>query len=474
MAAEPAKAGLTIPMTAMDEAGSLLGPGDIPIEALIEPDEIRQFAESIAELTQMECSLVRYSPEKPESFMEGGRYQLVRAPICKALNGIRSGEFPQCVLDVHTAGHAAMDAGEPLEAGCIGGDGTLYACPIILQYQGRDYPKLAVVAAAEETTGFHFANRLGKILGCSAAEAEELMCQTDKLALNAAQLKRIRAIMALQAKAFSRQISDRYQEFQSLTVILRQREQLAAAYGELDREFKTVGEIQRQLVPEQPPEIEGLATATYYSPARRAGGDYYDFFCGPDGKWSIIIADVSGHGPPAAVIMAMVRAIMHGWEMDLPYPAKVMARINDYLFENSQSDQFMTSFYGVLDASAGIMTYNSAAHNPPLVFDSRKHEVHELTTETSFPLGILEDATFDQFELKIREGDIVLLYTDGITDVINAEEELFGLGRLCDALSAAAPLGVEAVRDAIVDKMAAHAGDILPPDDRTLVIFQRL
>src|SRR5262249_25376332 len=126
-------------------------------------------------------------------------------------------------------------------------------------------------------------------------------------------------------------------------------EELQRAYQDLDREFKIVGEIQRSLLPAELPTIPTLDLAAYYQPSQRAGGDYYDFFPLPEGKWGIFIADVSGHGTPAAVLMAVTHCIAHTHPGPPMLPARVLDYLNHHLARRytSQNRSFVTAFYGI-------------------------------------------------------------------------------------------------------------------------------
>jgi len=462
-----------VPEEALDDAGRLRKPDGIPLGVLVSPEEIIRFAESVAELTQTECSVLLYDPLRPRPVRKGEEIQIVRAPICQALNGIRAGELRRCVRDVHAAAHAAMSAASPVAADCVGGEGTLYACPILLRHDGARYPKAAVVAAAQDIYHFHYGDRLAAATGRPVVEVDELMCQTDKRCLNAAQLRRIRTIMETQTRSYSQLISDRYAQFESALKAMEQEEALSRAYQQLDSECRMVGKIQLSLVPQQPPAIPGFTVATHYRPARRAGGDYYDFFSQPDGSWGVLVADVTGHGPGAAVVMAMVRAILYTFPGRLASPVEALEYANRHLCESMMEDQFVTACFGVLDPGTGALRLSLAGHEAPLLYDADAREVRKLVVASALPMGITCEGAYHQSEAEIKPGDILLLYTDGITDVRNAAGRLFGMSRLVEALRAGARGGAEGVRDAIVEAVARFAEGEVAPDDQTLVVLQR-
>jgi sigma-B regulation protein RsbU (phosphoserine phosphatase) len=366
-----------------------------------------------------------------------------------------------------------MAAGEPVTADCVGGDGTLYACPIAICGSERWYPKAAIVAAAHDIHRFHYADRLASATSRSVVEMEELMCQTDKRCLDAAQLRRMRAIISSQAVSFSRQISNRYEELQATAIAAARAEELASAYAQVDRECRIVGQVQRGLVPRKAPDISGFATAIHYAIARRASGDYYDFFPNPDGSCGIIIADVSGHGAGAAVVLAMMRAIIHTLHGELMPPHRALHYTNDHLCENILPDQFATAFFVVAE-SDGRLCSAAAGHNPPLLFEARSGEVREFEVETSVPLGTVPDADFKSSEAQLQRGDVLLLYTDGIPETFDPNGETFGTDRVAQTLRQHAAEGATAVRDAIVEQARVFAAGEPRHDDETLIVLEKL
>lgn len=463
----------TIPPVALDEDGNLLPPDRIPLSALIDTSEIMRFMEALAELTQMECSALLYDPQRPCPVVPEGGIQAVRAPICQALNEVRAGEYCRCVWDVHAAAHSAMNASGPVAADCVGGENTLYACPISLVLPEGTFPKAGVVVAAQDIFNFHYADDLADILDSPVTRAEELMCRTDQRCPNAAALRRLRAIMRGQTVSFSRQISNRYEEFKALERTRAQQQELSDAYARLDRECKLVGRIQRRLVPQQEPELPGFEVATYYRPARQAGGDYYDFFGRPDGSSGILVADVSGHGADAAVVMAMMRTMMHLLPENSDPPDRVLHYINERLCRDIMTDQFATGLFVVAEGD-GDIEVASGGHGAPLLFRHETGEADELKTESGFPLGLMPQSEFSIDRTRMEPGDVLLLFTDGITDVFNRAGETFGTGRLREGLQACADGGATEVRDGLVRGAEDFAEGQPQHDDQTLLVLKKL
>jgi sigma-B regulation protein RsbU (phosphoserine phosphatase) len=254
------------------------------------------------------------------------------------------------------------------------------------------------------------------------------------------------------------------------------RNQLGEALGALDRELQIVGEIQRSLLPQELPRIEGFEVAASYQTSARAGGDYYDFFPLRDGCWGMFIADVSGHGTPAAVLMAITHAIAHAQPGTHTPPEALLTYLNRQLESMyTKAGTFVTAFYAVLDPAARTVTYSSAGHNQPRLV--RRGRVVSLEQARSLPLGILQDQRYTEATLPLESGDLLLLYTDGITEAMppvksGGSPELFGTERLDRLLleesGGSAMQCIERLRMA-VDVHSQHAP---PTDDRTLIAIR--
>lgn len=256
------------------------------------------------------------------------------------------------------------------------------------------------------------------------------------------------------------------------SLVLRQ--QLESTYAELDRELHSVGEIQRLLLPAKLPEIPGTDIAASYSTAARAGGDYYDFIPLDNGRWGMLIADVSGHGTPAAVYMAILRTMLHAYEGDLSNPANVLTFVNRRLQGQFGVDlsMFVTAFYGIYNPEDGSFEYACAGHNPPLSVD-RQANVRELDEAQGVPLGVLPDYTYAAARTRLRGGDTLLLYTDGITEAMNDKGEMYGRTRLLSCVREDVS-HAQSIIDCVTYKLLAYTGQAAQEDDRTLVAVRVL
>lgn len=249
-------------------------------------------------------------------------------------------------------------------------------------------------------------------------------------------------------------------------------EQLKSAYQSVDREMKSVGEIQRSLLPESYPDVYGLELSSYYETSQRAGGDYYDFFPLPDGNVGILIADVSGHGTPAAVVMAIMHTIAHTFRGPYDSPGVFLNYLNEHITDRytNNSGTFVTAFYGVYNPHTGNFKYASAGHNPPLRRRCGATTVTKINKVGGMPLGVTRDIQYEEAEELLYPGDRVVLYTDGIVEAAAPDGELFGTGRLGEMIGNC-DLTTSNIVDSVVAAVNKHTRTTAQSDDRTLVVM---
>jgi sigma-B regulation protein RsbU (phosphoserine phosphatase) len=249
------------------------------------------------------------------------------------------------------------------------------------------------------------------------------------------------------------------------------REELRQAYQALDREFKAVGDIQRALLPAKLPAIPTLDLAAHYQPAQRAGGDYYDFFPLPGGRWGIFIADVSGHGTPAAVLMAVTHCIAHTHPGPPVPPSKVLGYLNHHLATRyaNLSETFVTAFYGIYDPGSRVLCYSCAGHNPPRLKRCSDGSLLSLDRARGLPLGIQPGEAYEEAVQQLQPGDQIVFYTDGITEAHNPTGELFGTGRL-DGVLENCSLQAKALLESVLGAVEEFAAGRPADDDRTVIV----
>jgi sigma-B regulation protein RsbU (phosphoserine phosphatase) len=249
------------------------------------------------------------------------------------------------------------------------------------------------------------------------------------------------------------------------------RNDVKQAYEIVERELKVVADIQRSLLPQTLPAIPNLELAAYYRTSHWAGGDYYDFFPLPDGRWGLLIADVSGHGTPAAVMMAITHSLAHSVPGPPDPPAELLGYVNRKLFDHytASNEVFVTAFYAVFDPARRTLTYSSAGHNPPRLKRCGDKTVQSFEEVGGPPLGLMDDLEYEQTTLALVPGDTLAFYTDGITEAMNAANAQFGVGRLDLELGRCGNAPADIVQ-AIVKSVDDFTGGQPPVDDQTLLV----
>jgi sigma-B regulation protein RsbU (phosphoserine phosphatase) len=245
-------------------------------------------------------------------------------------------------------------------------------------------------------------------------------------------------------------------------------DELRRAYDVVDRELRTVADIQHDLLPHGLPKLNTVDMATHYVTSKWAGGDYYDFLPVSDDKRGVLIADVSGHGTPAAVFMAVTHSLAHT-APDPGDPAEFLRSINEQLCRRYTNDtgRFVTALYGVYDDATREFTYANAGHGPPRV-RSRNGVVTGLGGRRSLPLGIDFEEQFFVERHTFSPGDTVLFYTDGLTETRDRTDDLFGTDRLDDALATIDSDPTNVIKS-LLDVVNAFKGEVVQTDDVTIL-----
>ncbi|RMH00055.1 MAG: GAF domain-containing protein [Chloroflexi bacterium] len=253
-------------------------------------------------------------------------------------------------------------------------------------------------------------------------------------------------------------------------VVNHQLYQEAAERDRLEQELHVAQEIQASLIPPGSPHIPHLEIASYWQAARQVGGDFYDFLPLPDGKWGIVVADVADKGVPAALFMALSRTILRAVAFSRQNPAEVLTRANQIIDQDAQSDLFVTLVYAIWDPHTATLTYANAGHNPPLLLRQNGHV--ELLKGTGMALGVLPDVKITQKTLCLHPNDTLILYTDGVTEAVNANYDEFGLFRLQNTVQSVQKQPATEIIQAIMTAVRQHAADTPQADDITLVVIK--
>ncbi len=252
-------------------------------------------------------------------------------------------------------------------------------------------------------------------------------------------------------------------------------DELKRAYEIVERELNVVADIQRSLLPKTLPAIPGLELAAHYQTSQWAGGDYYDFFELPGSRWGFLIADVSGHGTPAAVMMAILHSLAHGHPGHPEPPSALLEHVNKRLSASytAENEVFVTAFYGIYDPNERQFAYSCAGHNPPQLRRCSLGRVDSLEDVGGPPLGLFENVEYAPAMVTLHPGDTLVLYTDGVTEAMNRESKQFGLEMLNEVLTRC-NLSAAAMRDAILEAIDQFTASIAAHDDRTLLVAKVL
>jgi sigma-B regulation protein RsbU (phosphoserine phosphatase) len=259
---------------------------------------------------------------------------------------------------------------------------------------------------------------------------------------------------------------------QSAQVLERARllEQEKAA-ERLREDVRLAERIQAGLLPEKAPEVPGYDMAGATEPARHVGGDYFDFIGLADHRWGLTLGDVSGKGLPASLLMANLQATLRGQAFQDSSCHDCVAWCNRLLFRSTPTDKFATLFYSVLDTRSHVLTYCNAGHEQPFLLTGAG-EVKRLPTG-GLAVGILEEFDYQDDIVHFQPGDILVVFSDGVTDVVNEQDEPFGEERLLEILQQNRDLPAADMIATVRRDLAAHAGKLPPFDDVTMIVVKR-
>jgi sigma-B regulation protein RsbU (phosphoserine phosphatase) len=236
-----------------------------------------------------------------------------------------------------------------------------------------------------------------------------------------------------------------------------------------DRELQVAREIQHSLFPTRPPRVPGYEVAGESRSCYEVGGDSYDWIPLGGDRLALVIADVAGKGTPASLLMASVHAFVQALA-GTAVPAQVIARLNGFLFANTQASRFVTLFYAELDAARRRLAYVNAGHVPPYRV-ARDGTVSRLA-EGGPALGLLAEASYEAGEVGLDPGDVVAMVTDGVTEAASPDDREFGDERVCQALHRSSGGSATAVLRGLVSAVNEWAGDAGFSDDLTALILK--
>src|SRR5438093_10846965 len=240
----------------------------------------------------------------------------------------------------------------------------------------------------------------------------------------------------------------------------------------LETQLEIARDVQLQLLPPRDPKLEGFDISAYNFPTEEVSGDYYDWVRIYEDQIGIVIADVSGKGVPAALLMAFLRASLRAASHIGYAPHISMSKVNYLLWESIERNQFVTAFYGILDAPNRTLAYSNAGHNPPLLINADGTPRFE--ERGGVPLGMFRDSRYYEYFATIEPGQLLVLYTDGVTDAMNQSGEEYGRERLVEAVRRGRELSARKLIDFIQQDVIKWTDGRGAHDDITLFVVKAL
>ena len=282
--------------------------------------------------------------------------------------------------------------------------------------------------------------------------------------LRALRLLRLLRVLKLQTHILESVVEERTQELREKNAALEK------AQAQLKAELEVARSLQLAILPSAFPARPGCEAAARMIPATTMGGDFYDYIELPDGQIGLVIADVSGHGVPAAFFMAVARTNLRELAVHHLDPGECLAHTNDALCAQNPLDLFVTVFYCVLDPTTGVLRYANGGHNPPYVRRAAG-PVETLNGTGGLVLGALAGARYPTHTVQLMRGDRLVLFTDGVTEAFNPTEELYGAKRLVDEVHVHGGGTPAALVERICSSVTNFAGNAPQSDDITLTVL---
>ena len=236
----------------------------------------------------------------------------------------------------------------------------------------------------------------------------------------------------------------------------------------LEQELSIAREIQQALLPREFLDFPHLAISAFNTPCHAVGGDYFDVFPMSDDRTAFVIADVAGKGIGAALLTTMLQGALSGMTLGAD-PARVFHHINDFLCKHAEVGKYATMFFGMLDRK-GNLDYLNAGHPSPLLL--RRGEVTEIFTQGSFPVGLIPDAQYVAVRETLEPGDTLVLFSDGVTEAEDLQEQLFGIPRLSEALAGQHDAPLDQLQKKVVDCVENFSRGASQADDITLLFIR--
>jgi PAS domain S-box-containing protein len=280
------------------------------------------------------------------------------------------------------------------------------------------------------------------------------------------ELKRIEEEVRQLNKDLEKRVAERTEQ---LKIAMAKQQQEAQERQRIEQELQVARLIQQTLLPRSVPELEGYQIAAFYQPAREVGGDFYDFLELPQGRLGLIVGDATGHGMPAALVMATTRGMLRAGAQTSDSPSEILERVNNILYPEIPPNMFVTCLAALLDSRTGRLQYANAGHDLPYLRHS--DGVSELRAR-GMPLGLMPNMSYEEKEITLKPRESILLYSDGLVEAHDPRREMFGFPRM-QGLVGAHPGGA-ALIDSLLAELEQFTGEEWEQeDDITLLTLQR-
>ena len=250
--------------------------------------------------------------------------------------------------------------------------------------------------------------------------------------------------------------------------------QLRDSNRKMEQELALAGKVQSSFLPGELPTAAGWQMAAALKPARQTSGDFYDTISLPDGRLGLVVADVVDKGVGAALFMTLSWILIRSYAMEYPAePQRVLRAVNDRILAEIDTGQFVTVFYGILDPATGTLAYCNAGHPPPYLYSAQEGDVAQSLTKTGMALGVTDTETWEQATAQFGPGDVLILYSDGVTDAESVEGASFGHERLKTRVRASLGCSAQEILDALLTGIREFVGEAVQSDDVTLMVVIR-
>jgi sigma-B regulation protein RsbU (phosphoserine phosphatase) len=250
--------------------------------------------------------------------------------------------------------------------------------------------------------------------------------------------------------------------------------QLEGANQKMTQELDLAGEVQRGFFPKELPKIDGWQLSACMRSARETSGDFFDVISLPRGNYGILLADVVDKGVAAALFMALSLSLLRTYAPDFPtHPEMVLASVNQRIMEDINAKQFVTIFYGILFPDTGRLVYANAGQPPPLIINSQSGDISQKLENTGKPLGLFSEEIWKHGKIKLNNGDIMVAYTDGVSEAQNSQQDYYDEIGLIDSVKRNLGAQAEEISQAILDDVQEFMGETAQLDDIGLVVLKR-